>query len=84
METRFFPSIINIGEVLEVNIEFKKTDSWITSYLYSSALGFDKVTIFNGDEQRRYLYALFSQIIFNMISFFFSSLVLISVQQNQL
>ena len=54
IETRFIPLTINIGEITEVQIDFKKTGNWITSSWYSSSWTFTKVTVLNGDQQQRY------------------------------
>ncbi len=56
IQTRFIPLIINIGEVIEVNIEFKKTENWIISSWYSSLWKFNKITVLNGDQQQRYTF----------------------------
>jgi hypothetical protein len=54
IETRFIPLTINIGEIIEVKIDFQKTKSWITSSWYSSTWTFSQVTVLDGDQQQRY------------------------------
>ncbi|CAF1167148.1 unnamed protein product [Adineta ricciae] len=51
-ETRFIPLTVDIGEVTEVNIEFKKTQNWISSSWYSSTWLFTKATVFHADQQQ--------------------------------
>jgi hypothetical protein len=71
IQTRFIPLTINIGEVIEVNIEFKKTENWISSSWYSSLWTFTRVTVLDGDQQQRYINNLIVNLI--SVSFFFCS-----------
>lgn len=54
MQTRFIPLTIDIGDVTEVKIDFKKTGNLISSSWYSSSWTFTKATVLNGDQQDRY------------------------------
>jgi hypothetical protein len=51
VETRFIPLTVNIGEVTNIEVDFKKKASLITTILYSSSWTFTKATVLNGDNQ---------------------------------
>lgn len=53
IETRFIPLTVNIGEVKQVEVDFKKKANLITTILYSSTWAFTKATVLNGDNQNR-------------------------------
>ncbi|CAF3144763.1 unnamed protein product [Rotaria sp. Silwood2] len=54
VENRFIPLTIDIGEVLNVDLNFKKTGNLISSSWYSSSWTFTKAIVLNGDNQNRY------------------------------
>lgn len=51
VETRFIPLTVDIGEVTEVKIDFKKTGNLISSSWYSASWTFTKAVVLNGDQQ---------------------------------
>jgi len=51
VETRFIPLTMDIGEVKNIEIDFKKKANLATTLLYSSSWSFTKATILNGDNQ---------------------------------
>jgi hypothetical protein len=53
IETRFIPLTVNIGEVKQVEVDFKKKANLITSIMYSSTWAFTKAIVLNGDNQNR-------------------------------
>jgi hypothetical protein len=53
VETRFIPLTIDIGQVTEVKIDFKKTGNLISSSWYSASWTFTKAVVLNGDQQDR-------------------------------
>ena len=52
-QTRVIPLTVNIGQVTDVEIQFKKTSNWISSSWYSASWAFTKVTVLDGDQQQR-------------------------------
>ncbi|CAF3787097.1 unnamed protein product [Adineta steineri] len=52
VETRFIPLTVNIGDITEINIDFKKTGNLISSTWYSSTWAFTKAVVLNGDQQQ--------------------------------
>ncbi|CAF1347936.1 unnamed protein product [Rotaria sordida] len=52
VQTRLIPLKINIGEVIEIDINFQKTTNWISSSWYSPIWTFIKATVLNGDQQQ--------------------------------
>jgi len=51
VETRVIPLTINIGEVQQVEVDFKKKASLITTLMYSSSWSFTRATVFDGEKQ---------------------------------
>ncbi|CAF4350544.1 unnamed protein product, partial [Rotaria sp. Silwood2] len=49
--TRFIPLTVNIGEVQQVEIDFKKKANLLTTLLYSPSWTFTKATVLDGDNQ---------------------------------
>ncbi|CAF0854104.1 unnamed protein product [Adineta steineri] len=50
-ETRFIPLTVDIGEVKQIEVDFKKKASLVTTLLYSSSWAFTKAIVLNGDNQ---------------------------------
>jgi hypothetical protein len=53
VETRFIPLTVNIGEVKQVDVDFKKKANLATTLFYASTWTFTKATVFDGDNQNR-------------------------------
>lgn len=51
--TRVIPLTVSIGQVTDVEIQFKKTANWISSAWYSASWTFTKATVLDGDQQQR-------------------------------
>ncbi|CAF3450558.1 unnamed protein product [Rotaria sp. Silwood1] len=51
VENRFIPLTVDIGEVRNIDLDFKKTNNIISSSWYSNSWTFTKATILNGDTQ---------------------------------
>ncbi|CAF2449643.1 unnamed protein product [Rotaria sp. Silwood2] len=54
VQTRLIPLTIDIGEVTDIDIDFKKTNNWFSSSWYSSSWTFTKATVLNGDQQQSF------------------------------
>ncbi|CAF3462217.1 unnamed protein product [Rotaria sp. Silwood1] len=50
--TRFIPLTVNIGEVKQVDVDFKKKANLLTTLLYSPSWKFTKATVLDADSQQ--------------------------------
>jgi hypothetical protein len=51
IETRFIPLTVDIGEVQQIEVDFKKKANIAVTFLYSASWAFTKATILNADNQ---------------------------------
>ena len=52
-QTRVVQLTMNVGQVSDVEVQFKKTGNWISSSWYSATWNFTKATVLDGDQQQR-------------------------------